>query len=223
VDNSYKPSNLTQAWLVLLLAFCFGSALAAVQIQLSGPIAENKRNETLSKIPALVFGADRAAQLTNQNIPLEIAAGTITIEKTASTISYPIYRVSHGEQPAGWVIKGSGQGYSGKIELLLGLDSLAKTLTGLFILEQKETPGLGNKIIFPQWRNQFIHKNTARPLSLRKNSAQKATPAGAGNTIDAITGATISSRAVTAIVNDIVGNTKGNLTPDHIQYFERQM
>jgi electron transport complex protein RnfG len=96
------------------------------------------------------------------------------------------------------VVKTAGQGYSDKVELLLGLDPTFTKITGLFILEQKETPGLGNKMIFPEWRGQFIGKPTAPPLKVVKTGAQ------AKNEIDAITGATISSRSVVSIVNGAV-------------------
>lgn len=218
--GGWKNSNLAQAWLVLLLALCFGAALAAVQINLSGIIAANKLNETLSKVPDLIWGTEKAAQLKDQQVPVEILPGTLTVKKAAKSVSYPIYRLSRNGQIEGWVIKSGGQGYADKIELLLGLDPEAETITGLFVLEQKETPGLGNKIISPQWRDQFTRKKTARLLEVKKNSGQGTNPDSTA--IDAITGATISSRAVTGIVNGIVGDIKGNLTPDHIQFTERK-
>jgi electron transport complex protein RnfG len=169
----------------------------------------------------LVLGSDRAERLKNEKIALEIMPGIIQTAKAGKAIHYPIFRVDVDEQLAGWVIKASGQGYSGNIELLLGLDPLAETITGLFVLEQKETPGLGNKIISTDWRDQFIDKKTSQPLMLTKSRRQEQT--SGGYDIDAITGATISSRAATGIVNGIISNTKGKLTPDFIQYFERNM
>ena len=110
-----------------------------------------------------------------------------------------------------------GQGYADKIELIIGLDPSADTISGLFVLQQKETPGLGNKIIFPHWRNQFIRKKTNTPLVVTKGKSQ--TP----NAIDAVTGATISSRSVTGIVNRTIGDVKGRLTPATIRFHERQL
>lgn len=216
VGKTIKHSALVQAWLVLLLALCFGMALAAVHINFSGKIAENKRNEIFSKIPTLVLGADSAEQLTDMKNHLEIIPGTLEIKKTGKRIHYPIYRVNLEEQLVGWVVKATGQGYSDKIELLLGLDPQADTIAGLSILEQKETPGLGNKILLSEWRSQFVHKKTAQSLILTKNRLEGQTLPG--NNIDAITGATISSRAVTGIVNAVIGNIRENLTPDNIRY-----
>ncbi len=49
----FKNSNFAQAWLILVLALIFGSALAAVQVNLRDVIATNKLNETLERIPEL--------------------------------------------------------------------------------------------------------------------------------------------------------------------------
>jgi electron transport complex protein RnfG len=211
--NRFKNSNLVQAWLVLLLAMSFGAALAAVQVNLSDIIAANKLNETLAQVPKLV--KHPAAQSTAS---IAADAGTVTIQKEGKTKAYSVFHATVKDRTAGWVIKSAGQGYADRIELLIGLDPQAQTITGIFVLDQKETPGLGNKIIRSQWRSQFINKKTHEPLSIAKSaSASKKT-----NAIDAITGATISSRAVTAIVNQTIADVKGHLTPPNVQFIERR-
>lgn len=80
------------------------------------------------------------------------------------------------------------QGYGGPIPLMVGLDMEGK-ITGIRIASAaeglKETPGLGVKIIEPDFREQFIGKTFDNVLLKRD-----------GGEIDAITAATISSRAV---------------------------
>jgi len=213
-----KNSNLAQAWLVLLLALCFGGALAAVQVNLSSVIASNKLNETLKKVPELVWGAQTGDMKVSADPAVAISPGTLTVPKTGKASVYPLYRVSRDDRLVGWVVKAGGQGYAGKIELLLGLDPDAQKILGLFVLEQKETPGLGNKITVADWRNQFIGKKSQPPLQVVKGKG-----GGAGDqTIDAVTGATISSRAVTGIVNRTIGDVQGKLTPEFIHILERQ-
>ena len=212
-----REGKLAQAWLVLLLALIFGAALAAVQVNLSGIIATNKLNETLARIPELVWGADLSAKMISRKAAVDITPGRIVIQKDGKSAYYSLFRVNYEGKQAGWVIKAGGQGYADKIEVLIGLDPAAEIITGLFILEQKETPGLGNKIIFPQWRNQFVRKKTDVPLVVGKGKDR--TP----NTIDAVTGATISSRSVTTIVNRTIGDIKGQLTPATIRFSERQL
>lgn len=214
----FRRSHLAQAWLVLLLALSFGAALAAVQVNLSDTIAANKLNETLEKIPELLRNGNAAAGKPGEKRPLKITPGSMTVQIPGKTKSYTVYRARQEEELAGWVIKSGGQGYADKIELLIGLDPRGEMLTGLFVLEQKETPGLGNKITFPEWRSQFIQKKTAKPLVVRKGKSS--TPEA--NAIDAITGATISSRAVTTIINRTIGDLKGPFASNAVPFIERQ-
>jgi electron transport complex protein RnfG len=215
-SGGIAESSLGQAWLVLLLAVVFGVALAAVQTQLSGVIAANKLNETLEKVPELVWGAEEAKRKTRQEGDVAITPGTIAVTDGSRSKVYPLFKVEAEGRLAGWVVKAGGQGYADKIELLVGLDPELATITGLFVLEQKETPGLGNKIIFADWRGQFTGKSTAAPLRVHKGRAPSP------DAIDAITGATISSRSVTAIVNQVVGGLKGQLTPGTFRPQERR-
>ena len=55
-----KLTYIKSGWLVLVLALLFGAILAGVQISLNPRIAANQRNETYSRIPQLISGADAA-------------------------------------------------------------------------------------------------------------------------------------------------------------------
>lgn len=197
-SGGFRDNNIVQAWLVLCLAICFGSTLAGMQLALGPTIEQNKINETMAKVPELVLGQELAAKMAAENQALEIEPRTIAVEVGGRQQSYSVFEAKYQGNRKGWVIKTGGQGYADKIELLLGLDPALTTITGLFVLEQKETPGLGNKIIFPEWRGQFIGKPIDPALTVVKTGAKAKTE------IDAITGATISSRAVTTIVNSAI-------------------
>ena len=204
-----RGNHLVQAWLVLMLAIVFGTCLAVVHVNLSGRIAENKLNESLERIPGLIWNKGKGGTA------VEILSGRIVVNKKGRTLFYPVFQVTDEDKPAGWVIKAAGQGYAGSIELLLGLNSAGDTISGLFILEQSETPGLGNKITYPEWLGQFTGRGTIEPLAVERGG--RTTP----GKIDAITGATISSKAVVGIVNRAVKETKGLLEPGHIKFVER--
>jgi H+/Na+-translocating ferredoxin:NAD+ oxidoreductase subunit G len=203
-----KTNNIIQAWLVLVLTICFGGALAGVNIFLSPKIEENKRNEINQKIPSLLLGEKQALELAQKNIQLTVIPEVVNVAKAGGqSKSYTVYRVSQGTaKQLGWVIKNNGQGYADRVELLFGLDPDLATFTGVFVLDQKETPGLGNKITFPEWRQQFVQKPTIEPLTVVKSGAQQA------NEIDAITGATISSRTVCNIINSAWNDLREPLT-----------
>lgn len=202
-----RNNNIVQAWLVLLLAIFFGASLAGIQITLGPKIEENKINETREQVPALVLGAAEAEKMAAEGKALEINPRTVAVEKNGRQTGYSVFEaILPGGERAGWVVKAKGQGYADKIELLLGLGPEAGEIRGLFVLEQKETPGLGNKITFPEWRSQFEGKSTSDFLTAVKGGASG--PAQ----IDAITGATISSRAVTSIVNTAIADLTGPLS-----------
>jgi len=79
----------------------------------------------------------------------------------------------------------STNGFSGIISLMAGFKSDG-TIQNITVLEQKETPGLGTKMVEPDFREQFTGKDPADfPLKVKKDGGQ----------VDAITAATISSRA----------------------------
>ena len=86
-----------------------------------------------------------------------------------------------------WTMKG----FSGKVCLMVGFDKTGNIIN-ISVLEQKETPGLGTKMTDAEFKNQYNGKHPgAINLTVKKD----------GGTIDAITAATISSRAFSDAVN----------------------
>lgn len=80
----------------------------------------------------------------------------------------------------------SKNGFSGKIELIIGI-SMDGTILGYKVIEHAETQGLGSKITEKKFSDQFVGLNT-------KSSEYKLS--NDGGEVDALTGATISSKAV---------------------------
>ncbi len=79
----------------------------------------------------------------------------------------------------------TSKGFSGNITLMAGFKPDG-TIINITVLEQKETPGLGTKMVEPQFKDQFNDKNPGEfALKVKKDGGQ----------VDAITAATISSRA----------------------------
>ena len=212
-----QRNYLVQAWLGITLALLFGIALAAVQTALGPKIEANKINEAKEKVPELVLGREAAQRLAAGNQHLTIEPDTLTVTVQGRPKPYAIYEARDPDgRLAGWVTKAKGMGYADRIELLVGLDPKAEKLTGLFILDQKETPGLGNKMIDQSWRDQFLQKSTSQPLTVVKGKT------ATGNQINAITGATISSRSVVGIVNNTVNDLKKPLAERAMQHKEEK-
>ncbi len=190
---------------MLVLAVGFGVSLAGVQLVLGPVIESNKLNETLEKVPELVLGNFLAAKMASENQTLEIVARQVTVKKPDRAKFYSVYEARYQGDLKGWVVKTKGQGYADTIELLLGLSPDFRSITGLFVLDQKETPGLGNKIITDAWRRQFVDAPADRTLVVIKSGASRP------GEIDAVTGATISSRSVTAMINTAIGDLRNPL------------
>ena len=210
-DNEKKSGGLrsnflVQAWLVLFLAAGFGVSLAGVQLALGPVIEKNKINETLEKVPELVLGGELAGKMAAQNQTLEIVPRQVEVKKATRAKFYSVYEARYQGERRGWVVKTKGQGYADTIELLLGLSPDFSTITGLFVLDQKETPGLGNKIITDEWRGQFIDAPADGSLVVVKTGSTKP------GEIDAVTGATISSKSVTALINTAIGDLQTPLS-----------
>lgn len=92
---------------------------------------------------------------------------------------------------AGYVVTISPVGYGGPISLTVGIDTQG-SVTGLHFGTNTETPGLGTKMKDPAFAKQFIgYKKRPPELRVTKNGAK------ALGEIDALSGATITSRAVT--------------------------
>ena len=96
----------------------------------------------------------------------------------------------------GYAFNAEGNGYQGLIKVIAGLSPDLSKLQGIEILESQETPGLGAEIASQSFRQQFVGLSVTHEIEYVKN--QKPSQP---YEIEAITGATISSRAVVALLN----------------------
>jgi electron transport complex protein RnfG len=97
----------------------------------------------------------------------------------------------------GFAITGAEPGFQDIIDLIFGYDSESRTVLGMKVLSNKETPGLGDKI---EKDSAFVAEFEGPEAPLEGVKRARAT--GAANEIDMITGATISSRTVIDIINN---------------------
>ena len=97
-----------------------------------------------------------------------------------------------------------GQGYQEKIKVFFVVDKDIKKLKGIEIIESKETPGLGARINEDFFKNQFKNLSIKLPIKCVKHKPSE-------GEIQAITSATISSKAVVNIVNEGIKELKNLL------------
>ncbi len=169
-------SFIKQTWLLILLAVGFGVSLAAVETSLQPRIKHNR--------------AVRLERAVLEVVPGGAASAPMKLE------GEQVFRVTDaGGALKGWGVPASGMGFQDKIDLMIGLSADGATITGLAVLASNETPGLGDKIYDESFRREFTGKPASVPLKVIKAGETDAHP------IHAITGATISSKAVTNTVN----------------------
>lgn len=160
--------------LFLLTAICVG-ILGAVN-EVTKPIIE--KNE---------IATEEAAMRTL----ITTAESFVNVESLSDDTIKKVTIAKQGDQIVGYVLRIEPSGYGGTIKLLIGMDQ-AGMVKGIRILEHSETPGFGANADKDSFKDQFIDKNA--PLKVSKNAAHE-------DEIQAITGATITSEAITEAVN----------------------
>ena len=107
------------------------------------------------------------------------------LEKQLDNLIY--YEAIKHNRTIGYVLKARSKGYSGNIDMLVGIDRDG-IIQAVEILSQTETPGLGSRIV-------EVKQGQNKPWFLEQFKAKSATDLNMSD-IQAITGATISSRVV---------------------------
>ena len=161
---------------VVLLVICVVAALLlAVTNNVTAPkIAEvNAENEAAARQVVFADAASFGEEFTNDDGIKLVPA----LDKDGKTIGYVVVTVE--------------KGYGGDINVMTGVDLEGK-VTGVNILSMSETAGLGANASKESFLKQFIGKISGIEVN-------KGTPAE--NEIKALTGATITSKAVTKAVN----------------------
>ena len=145
-----------------------------------------------------------AATVRKQVLP---AADLFTKKKdwipkdASSSIIREVYLGTASGKPVGLVYTAWSKGYAGEIKVLIGI-SLDGLITGVQVIEQKETPGLGAKTKEAVFVNQYQNKKIdMKWLVVKKKPVSE-------QEIQAISGATISSKAVTLAVQIVSEQSK---------------
>ena len=156
-----------------------GLILGVVHDVTAAPIKATQLRLKNEALAAVLPGAEKFEQV-------ELASDSPPILKD-------VFEGKNGSEVVGYCITVTPKGYSGPIEMTVGIAASGK-LNGIQILNQTETPGLGAKAPLPAFSDQYKNKEVE---SLK---VVKTTPA-APDQIQAISGATITTDAVTTGVN----------------------
>ncbi len=161
---------------VTLFVICLvATLLLGLTNQVTAPIIKELAVKTEIESRQKVFA--NAASFSEAKELDEGASIVAALDESGATIGYVVVNIA--------------KGYGGDISVMTGVDVDGK-VTGVNILSQAETAGLGAKATEESFRNQFV--GLVSGITVSKDKAGE-------NSIDAITGATITSRAVTEAVN----------------------
>jgi electron transport complex protein RnfG len=154
----------------------------------------------LATLPAIE--RNRAAALRAAIV--RVLPGTEGIEPLPLPEGEAEFTVYAGRNAAGelvgFAIPAAGAGFMDTVRLLYGFDPGRGVIIGMQVLESRETPGLGDKIVHDE---EFLENFRALEVD-PEIVAVKPGKKTARNQVHTITGATISSEAVVSILNDSV-------------------
>jgi electron transport complex protein RnfG len=124
---------------------------------------------------------------------------TLTLPEGAKESEYKRVYIGYDEDGGlkGVAIQRGEAGFQDIVMVIFGVDPVSGKLSGMKVLESKETPGLGDKIFKDQAFVDQFFAGPDTPLVAVKPGAGKGQP----GEIDTITGATISSKVVIDIIN----------------------
>lgn len=170
---SKKESSLLNLVLTLFIIAALAAILLAFVNKItSGPIADaqqQKEKDALQKV-----------------LPSFTDLKTIYIANIDGSDSLKVYEAISNDTVIGYAVNTyTMQGFNGRIEVMVGFDTTF-TIINTEVINQAETPGLGDKITKPDFREQFKGKNPENfILKVKKDKGD----------VDAITASTITSRA----------------------------
>ena len=189
-----RPAGESAAWRLtstLAVAGAIAGVLIVVVHQWAEPRVEAYRARVLQE--AILEVLHEPARFDT----LYVGEGALSEEPPAGRELDPVYvGFDPSGRPVGFAIPGRGPGFQDIVRLIFGYDPATGEVLGMRVLESKETPGLGDKIIKD---TMFVgeFQGVGTPLVGVKPGAGE----GAAAEVDMITGATISSRAVIGIIN----------------------
>lgn len=193
-----KSGFMKDAIVLFIITLVSGICLGGVYEMTKGPIAEAqiKANEAAYKMvfaEAESFAQDEelsAAVTASEDVLAGLDYGNVVVDDA-------LIATDGSGAVVGYVVNSTSKdGYGGNISISVGVKADG-TVLGIEFLSISETAGLGMRAADDEFKNQFKDKN-AESFSVTK------TGASADNEIDALSGATITSSAVTNAVNAAV-------------------
>lgn len=178
-------NEILKLGLVLLLVCAISGGVLAVSNGITAPIiAEIERAGSFGAFSEIFPEANDFVEI-DAALLSEIMAGNRFVQE--------VYEAKNGDETIGYAFKTKSGGYGGDIFSIAGF-SVDGTMSGIRIVENSETPGLGTRIEGEDFTGSFVGKSTANELVLVGAPS-------ADNEVLLLSGATVSSEGVLYGIN----------------------
>lgn len=227
-----KQSNVYTIVYITVMVIVVGAALALTAMSLKDKQTENAQADKMKQILMSVrIASDRASVVDDYH---RYITSTLVVNEQGDTIDgadafalnvaveskkpaaereLPVYVCTLPDAGVKYIIPLAGMGLWGPIWGYVSLDDDCTTVYGAFFDHQGETPGLGAEITKPTFTDQFRGKQMFKddqfvPVTVVKKGQ---VPQGNQDYVDGISGGTITSKGVAAMLDDCLSPYKAFL------------
>lgn len=191
-----KSSVLKNCIALLAITLIAGLALSAVNEVTKAPIAAAEETARMEAYESVYQGAQFETPENAGTLLQEAQSAVDAAGLAGCTVSDILYANNENGERLGFVIAAvSPSGYGGDVSVAVGIDEKTDTITGFSVLSNSETAGLGARCTEDEFTSQFTGKSATVIEYVKGGGATGDTQ------IDAISGATVTTNAVTEAVN----------------------
>lgn len=216
-----RQSNLYTVIYIIVMVVVVGAALAFTSMSLKDRQNENMAADKMRQILASVHVVPEASEVIpsyekyiTDSYVVDAAGKRVDGDAFAVDVAaqsklpaaerlLPVYVATMADGAVKYILPVYGAGLWGPIWGYIALDTDGSTVFGAYFAHQGETPGLGAEIAKPEFSDRFIgkhmfHDGQFMPVAVVK-AGQK--PAGDEDYVDGVSGGTITSKGVGAMID----------------------
>lgn len=196
---------IEKKWYPVVYMFIITAFFSTIIIGLTQATSKRvKANETLIFEKALLSVLPNVYDPNQKMTGIEMHNLFVENVKPPTSQSAGAYTTQQNGNITAYALPLEGKGFWAQIKIIIGVAGDKKTILGLAVYQQNETPGLGAEISKPEFTNQFKGKIISQGATL----IDLARPGAAldQSSVHAVTGATQTSVRLEKIINDGLKN-----------------